>query len=75
MHAVSRLSISAKLFAIVSFLFLVIAVIGGFAFVQMRAIETSAASGEVLTAARSLAHESDHLKNQVETFLDTVRAA
>ncbi len=37
--------------------------------------ETSAASGEVLTAARSLAHESDHLKNQVETFLDTVRAA
>jgi methyl-accepting chemotaxis protein len=37
--------------------------------------ETSAASGEVLTAARSLAHESDHLKNQVETFLDTVRTA
>ena len=37
--------------------------------------ETSAASGEVLTAARSLAHESDHLKNEVEKFLDTVRAA
>jgi methyl-accepting chemotaxis protein len=37
--------------------------------------ETSSASGEVLTAARSLAHESDHLKTQVETFLDTVRAA
>jgi methyl-accepting chemotaxis protein len=37
--------------------------------------ETSAASGEVLTAARSLAHESDHLKNRVEKFLDTVRAA
>jgi hypothetical protein len=31
--------------------------------------------GEVLTAARPLAHESDHLKTQVETFLDTVRAA
>jgi methyl-accepting chemotaxis protein len=37
--------------------------------------ETSSASGEVLTAARSLAHESDHLKTQVETFLDTMRAA
>ena len=37
--------------------------------------ETSAAAGEVLTASRSLAHESDHLKSQVETFLDTVRAA
>ena len=37
--------------------------------------ETSAASGEVLTAARSLASESDRLKNQVEKFLDTVRAA
>ena len=37
--------------------------------------ETSAASGGVLTAARSLAHESDHLKNRVEKFLDTVRAA
>ena len=37
--------------------------------------ETSAASGEVLTAAHSLARESDHLKSQVEKFLDTVRAA
>ena len=37
--------------------------------------ETSAAAGEVLTASHSLARESDHLKNQVETFLDTVRAA
>jgi methyl-accepting chemotaxis protein len=37
--------------------------------------ETSAASGEVLTAAHSLARESDHLRSQVETFLDTVRAA
>jgi methyl-accepting chemotaxis protein len=38
----TRLSISAKLFAIVSFLFLVIAVIGGFAFLQMRSINTAA---------------------------------
>ena len=42
MHAFSRLSISAKLFAIVSFLFLVIAIIGGFAFMQMRAINAAA---------------------------------
>ncbi len=38
----ARLSISAKLFAIVSFLFLVIATIGGFAFMQMRAINAAA---------------------------------
>ncbi len=38
----TRLSISAKLFAIVSFLFIVIAVIGGFAFLQMRSINTAA---------------------------------
>jgi methyl-accepting chemotaxis protein len=38
----ARLSISAKLFAIVSFLFVVIAVTGGFAFVQMRAINAAA---------------------------------
>jgi methyl-accepting chemotaxis protein len=38
----ARLSISAKLFAIVSFLFLVIAAIGGFAFLQMRAINAAA---------------------------------
>jgi methyl-accepting chemotaxis protein len=37
--------------------------------------ETSSASGEVLSAAHSLARESDHLKNQVEQFLSTVRAA
>jgi methyl-accepting chemotaxis protein len=37
--------------------------------------ETSAASGEVLTAAHSLARESDHLKSQVQDFLNTVRAA
>ena len=42
MHAFSRLSISTKLFAIVSFLFLVIAIIGGFAFMQMRAINAAA---------------------------------
>jgi methyl-accepting chemotaxis protein len=34
----ARFSISAKLYAIVSFLFLVIATIGGFAFLQMRTI-------------------------------------
>ena len=39
MQVFSRLSISTKLFAIVSFLFLVIAIIGGFAFMQMRAIK------------------------------------
>src|SRR5664280_1724815 len=38
----ARLSISAKLFAIVSFLFVVIAIIGGFAFLQMRAINAAA---------------------------------
>lgn len=42
MQILSRLSISAKLFAIVSFLFLVIATIGGFAFLQMRAINAAA---------------------------------
>jgi methyl-accepting chemotaxis protein len=37
--------------------------------------ETSSASGQVLTMAQSLAGESDRLKNQVEKFLNTVRAA
>ncbi len=37
--------------------------------------ETSSASGQVLTAAHSLAGESDHLKLEVEKFLSTVRAA
>jgi methyl-accepting chemotaxis protein len=37
--------------------------------------ETSSASGEVLSAAHSLARESDNLKNKVEQFLSTVRAA
>ena len=38
----ARISISTKLFAIVSFLFLVIAIIGGIAFLQMRAINSAA---------------------------------
>ena len=38
----AKYSISAKLFAIVSFLFLVIATIGGFSFMQMRAINAAA---------------------------------
>ena len=37
--------------------------------------ETSSASGQVLAAAQSLACESDRLKNEVEKFLNTVRAA
>src|SRR5580692_612164 len=37
-QVLAKFSISAKLFAIVSFLFLVIATIGGFAFLQMRSI-------------------------------------
>ena len=42
MQAFARLSISTKLFAIVSFLFLVIATIGGISFLQMREINASA---------------------------------
>src|SRR4051812_1913441 len=38
----AKLSISAKLFGIVAFLFLVIAFIGGFAYVEMRAINAAA---------------------------------
>jgi methyl-accepting chemotaxis protein len=37
--------------------------------------ETSSASAEVLSAAHSLARENDHLKSEVEKFLETVRAA
>jgi methyl-accepting chemotaxis protein len=37
--------------------------------------ETSSASGQVQTAAHSLARVSDRLKNEVEKFLSTVRAA
>lgn len=42
MQVFARLSISTKLFTIVSFLFLVIATIGGIAFLQMRAINGAA---------------------------------
>jgi methyl-accepting chemotaxis protein len=42
MQVFARLSISTKLFTIVSFLFLVIATIGGIAFLQMRAINAAA---------------------------------
>jgi methyl-accepting chemotaxis protein len=37
--------------------------------------ETSSVSSQVLTAAQSLATQSDRLKNEVEKFLGTVRAA
>jgi methyl-accepting chemotaxis protein len=43
--------------------------------VERGASETGSASSQVLSAAKSLAGESDRLKNQVEKFLDTVRAA
>jgi methyl-accepting chemotaxis protein len=43
--------------------------------VQHGASETGLASSQVLSAAQSLAGESDRLKSQVETFLDAVRAA
>jgi methyl-accepting chemotaxis protein len=43
--------------------------------VERGASETGSASSQVLTAAKSLAGESDHLKNQVEKFLHTVRTA
>jgi methyl-accepting chemotaxis protein len=43
--------------------------------VERGASETGSASSQVLSAAKSLAGESDRLKNQVEKFLSTVRAA
>jgi methyl-accepting chemotaxis protein len=43
--------------------------------VERGASETGSASSQVLSAAKSLAGESDHLKKQVQTFLNTVRAA
>jgi methyl-accepting chemotaxis protein len=43
--------------------------------VERGAGATGLASSQVLSAARSLAGESDRLKNQVEKFLSTVRAA
>ena len=43
--------------------------------VERGASETGSASSQVHSAAQSLAGESDRLKNQVEQFLGTVRAA
>ena len=43
--------------------------------VQRNATETGGASAHVLTAARSLSHDSRRLKEEVSRFLDTVRAA
>lgn len=43
--------------------------------VRRSTTETGAASSEVLTAAQSLAAESGRLKNELDTFLRTVRAA
>jgi methyl-accepting chemotaxis protein len=43
--------------------------------VQRGATETGAASTEVLTAAQSLANDSDRLKSEVGKFLTSVRAA
>ncbi|KPF99480.1 chemotaxis protein [Rhodopseudomonas sp. AAP120] len=43
--------------------------------VQRGATETGSASGQVLSAARSLSQDSDKLKNEVAKFLETVRAA
>ena len=52
----AKYSISAKLFAIVSFLFVVIATIGGFSFMQMRAI--NAAYGLLSDPARRAAYDA-----------------
>ena len=43
--------------------------------VQRGAVETGAASAQVLSSARSLAAESSRLKDEVRRFLGTVRAA
>ncbi len=43
--------------------------------VRSGAAETGGASSQVLAAARSLARETNRLKSQVESFLNTVRAA
>ncbi|MCD0424104.1 methyl-accepting chemotaxis protein [Rubrivivax sp. JA1024] len=43
--------------------------------VQHGATETGSASGQVLSAAQSLSRDSNMLKQQVATFLSTVRAA
>jgi methyl-accepting chemotaxis protein len=43
--------------------------------VQRGASETGTASSQVLSAAQALSSESSRLKQQVGSFLDTVRAA
>ena len=43
--------------------------------VQRGATETGLASGQVHSAAQSLAGDSDRLKAQVDTFLNAVRVA
>jgi methyl-accepting chemotaxis protein len=43
--------------------------------VQRGATETGSASSQVLTAAKSLAQDSDRLKREVARFLESVRAA
>jgi len=50
-------------------------VAGHIADVNRGAGETGTASSQVLSSARSLASESNHLKVEVSRFLDTVRAA
>jgi methyl-accepting chemotaxis protein len=50
-------------------------VAGHIADVNRGAGETGTASSQVLSSARSLASESNHLKVEVSKFLDTVRAA
>lgn len=43
--------------------------------VRREATETGAASSQVLTAAQSLSNESNHLKDEVNRFIQTVRAS
>jgi methyl-accepting chemotaxis protein len=43
--------------------------------VNRGASETGSASAQVLASAQSLSQESNHLKLEVEKFLDSVRAA
>ncbi len=50
-------------------------VAGNITEVNRGASETGTASHQVLTAARALSGQSDHLKAEVERFLVTVRAA
>ena len=43
--------------------------------VNQGASATGSASAQVLASARSLSRESGNLKNEVDNFLNTVRAA